>query len=69
DGTPGGYKVFTKSGDRLLWYYKSWAHGKDYQMKENFNRVLKKNCENDGYSALFVENILSLSCVYDIIIS
>lgn len=33
DGTPGGYKVFTKSGDRLSWYYKSWAHGKDYQMK------------------------------------
>lgn len=33
DGTPGGYKVYTKHADRLSWYYKSWAHGKDYQIQ------------------------------------
>lgn len=33
DGTPGGYKVYTKHADKLSWYYKSWAHGKDYQIQ------------------------------------
>lgn len=33
DGTPGGYKVYTKHADKLSWYYKSWAHGKEYQIQ------------------------------------
>ncbi len=28
DGTPKGYKVFTKSGERLTWYYKPVGYGK-----------------------------------------
>lgn len=33
DGTPGGYKVFTKKNNRLSWYYKSVGHRKDHQME------------------------------------
>ena len=33
DGTPSGYKVFTKKGDELTWYYKSVGHPKDYQVE------------------------------------
>ncbi|MBQ8422026.1 MAG: calcineurin-like phosphoesterase C-terminal domain-containing protein [Bacteroidales bacterium] len=33
DGTPGGYKVFTKKGDDLEWYYKSTGYPKDFQME------------------------------------
>ncbi len=31
DGTPRGYKVFTKDSGRLTWYYKSVGQPKDYQ--------------------------------------
>lgn len=31
DGTPRGYKVFTKKDDRLTWYYKSVGQPKDHQ--------------------------------------
>lgn len=30
DGTPSGYKVFTKLGGNLSWYYKSIGEGKNY---------------------------------------
>lgn len=30
DGTPRGYKVFTKSGDRLTWYYKPVGNSKNH---------------------------------------
>ncbi len=33
DGTPLGYKVFTKKDGRLEWYYKSVGHPKDFQME------------------------------------
>ncbi len=33
DGTPQGYKVFTKEDGRLSWYYKSVGHPKDFQME------------------------------------
>lgn len=36
DGTPRGYKVFTKKNGRLSWYYKSVGHDKDFQF-EVFN--------------------------------
>jgi len=36
DGTPGGYKVFTKENGKLEWYYKSIGHDKDFQF-EIFN--------------------------------
>ena len=32
DGTPRGYKVFTKTGDQLTWYYKSVDYPKDHQV-------------------------------------
>ena len=31
DGTPSGYKVYTKQNDQLSWYYKSVGKEKDYQ--------------------------------------
>jgi len=31
DGTPRGYKVFTKDGDSLTWYYKSIGRDRDFQ--------------------------------------
>ena len=31
DGTPRGYKVFTKEGDRLTWYYKAVGHDRSFQ--------------------------------------
>ena len=31
DGTPRGYKVFTKEGDNLQWYYKSIGKDRNYQ--------------------------------------
>ena len=31
DGTPRGYKVFTKDGDSLTWYYKSISRDRDFQ--------------------------------------
>ena len=31
DGTPRGYKVFTKEGDDLSWYYKSIGRDRDFQ--------------------------------------
>ncbi len=33
DGTPQGYKVFTKKDGRLEWYYKSIGHPKDFQVE------------------------------------
>lgn len=33
DGTPRGYKVFTKTGDQLTWYYKSVDYPKDHQVE------------------------------------
>lgn len=33
DGTPRGYKVFTRKDGRLSWYYKSVDHPKDYQVQ------------------------------------
>lgn len=33
DGTPRGYKVFTKKDDKLTWYYKSIGHSKDFQVE------------------------------------
>ncbi len=33
DGTPQGYKVYTKMGGKLEWYYKSIGHDKDYQVE------------------------------------
>ncbi len=33
DGTPQGYKVFTKKNGKLEWYYKAIGHPKDYQME------------------------------------
>lgn len=33
DGTPRGYKVFTKDHGKLTWYYKSVGKDKDYQME------------------------------------
>ena len=33
DGTPRGYKVFTKKDDKLSWYYKPVDHSKDYQVE------------------------------------
>ncbi len=33
DGTPQGYKVFTKNAGKLEWYYKSIGHPKDYQVE------------------------------------
>ncbi len=33
DGTPQGYKVFTKTDGKLQWYYKSIAKPKDYQVE------------------------------------
>ena len=31
DGTPRGYKVYTKKDERLTWYYKSVGKDKDFQ--------------------------------------
>ena len=33
DGTPSGYKVFTKANDALTWYYKSLGREKDFQFE------------------------------------
>ncbi len=33
DGTPQGYKVFTKKDGKLEWYYKSIGYPKDYQVE------------------------------------
>ena len=33
DGTPKGYKVYTKQDGKLQWYYKSIGKNKDYQME------------------------------------
>lgn len=33
DGTPKGYKVYTKQDGRLEWFYKSVGKSKDYQME------------------------------------
>ena len=33
DGTPRGYKVYTKKNGNLEWYYKPVDHDKDYQME------------------------------------
>ena len=33
DGTPRGYKVFTKKNGKLTWYYKSVGHDKDFQVE------------------------------------
>lgn len=33
DGTPRGYKVFTRQNDSLSWYYKSVGHDKDFQLE------------------------------------
>lgn len=33
DGTPSGYKVFTKKDGKLSWYYKSVGYGKDHQVE------------------------------------
>lgn len=33
DGTPGGYGVYSFSGDNLGWYYKSYGYTKDYQFR------------------------------------
>ncbi len=33
DGTPMGYKVFTKTGNDLTWYYKSVGHPEDHQFE------------------------------------
>ncbi len=33
DGTPQGYKVFTKKAGKLEWYYKSIGQPKDYQVQ------------------------------------
>ncbi len=33
DGTPQGYKVFTKESGRLSWHYKSIGHPRDYQVQ------------------------------------
>ncbi len=33
DGTPRGYKVFSKSGGKLDWYYKSVGQPQDYQVQ------------------------------------
>ncbi len=33
DGTPQGYKVFTKSSGKTEWYYKSIGHPKEHQME------------------------------------
>lgn len=33
DGTPSGYKVLTKKGDALTWYYKSLYRPKDFQLE------------------------------------
>ena len=33
DGTPRGYKVYTKSADKLEWYYKSVGKDKNYQIE------------------------------------
>lgn len=33
DGTPRGYKVYTKNNGKLEWYYKPVDHDKDYQME------------------------------------
>lgn len=33
DGTPGGYKVFTKKNGKLSWYYKATGRDKDYQVE------------------------------------
>lgn len=33
DGTPRGYKVFTKDHGKLTWYYKSVGKDKDYQVE------------------------------------
>ena len=33
DGTPRGYKVFTRQNDSLSWYYKSVGHDKDFQVE------------------------------------
>lgn len=33
DGTPRGYKVFTKENDELTWYYKSVGQPKDFQVE------------------------------------
>ena len=33
DGTPSGYKVFTKKGNELTWYYKSVGQPKNFQVE------------------------------------
>ena len=33
DGTPSGYKVFTKQDGKLSWYYKSVGHDKNHQVE------------------------------------
>ena len=33
DGTPSGYKVFTKQNGKLSWYYKSVGHDKNHQVE------------------------------------
>ena len=48
DGTPRGYKVFTRKGGELTWYYKSVGKSKDYQFQ-----VFAK-----GESKLFPDSIL-----------
>ena len=48
DGTPRGYKVFTKKDGNLTWYYKSVDYPKDYQVQ-----VFEK-----GESSIFPDSIL-----------
>ena len=33
DGTPSGYKIFTKADGDLIWYYKSVGHDKSFQFE------------------------------------
>ena len=48
DGTPRGYKVFTKTDGQLTWYYKSVDYPKDYQVQ-----VFEK-----GESSIYPDSIL-----------
>lgn len=51
DGTPSGYKVYTKADDHLTWYFKSLGHDKDYQ----FDVYLPGTCRLNPES--FVVNV------------
>ncbi len=52
DGAPGGYTVFSVSGDDFKWYYKSTGYPKEYQFRSyDMNEVKKTVTSDAGKSA------------------